>query len=479
MRTHKLILSLGLVAVTVGSAYAAVPEYVDKAEKEARKYLEHAVPTAWHVYSDSIQTAGDSQGRWWQRFEDPMLDSLEEMGLRNNYDVLQAARRIEIAQAQLGVTRSGYFPTIGLDAGYTKGRTAGAMTGHGVPSTNTSYFSLGASLNWELDVFGKIRSQVNAGKKSVEISRAERAAVEVSLEAQIATAYIQLRVQQAELSVARQHSESQLKALKIAEARFDTGLASMLDVDQARQVYYTTIASIPRLESNINSTINTIATLVGEPAAAVRPALEPISPLPGYVQLVATGVPMDLLRRRPDVVEAEEQIGLYASQLGIAKKDWLPTLALQGRVGVDAHRAGDLFKSNSFAYSVAPTLSWTLFDGLSRKYNIIGARRQMENAIDNYNYTVLTAVNEVDNALSTYFSTLRYIESLENVVAASENYDRLSLDNYKQGLSPYINVADAQMSYLENINTLIVAKGDALTSLIDLYKALGGGWELD
>ena len=479
MRTHKSILTFLLMALLSVTTYAAVPDYVDKAEKEARKYLEHPVPETWYVYDDSVQTSTDSQGRWWQRFEDPVLDSLEELGLRNNYDILQAARRIEIAQAQLNVDRAGYYPNIGLSAGYTKGRTAGAMSGHKVPSTNDSYFSLGANLSWELDVFGKIRAQVNAGKKSVEISRAERAAVEVSLEAQIATAYIQLRVQQAELSVARQHSESQLKALKIAEARYATGLASMLDVDQARQVYYTTIASIPRLESNITSTINSIAILVGLPSASVRPTLESIRPLPGYLQLVATGVPMDLLRRRPDVVEAEEQIGLYASQLGIAKKDWLPTLELQGRVGVDAHRAGDLFKSNSFAYSIAPTLSWTLFDGFSRKYNIIGARKQMENAIDSYNNTVLTAVNEVDNALSTYFSTVKYINALENVVKASEHYDRLSLDNYKQGLSPYINVADAQMSYLENINSLIVAKGDALTSLINLYKALGGGWELE
>lgn len=187
-------------------------------------------------------------------------------------------------------------------------------------------------------------------------------------------------------------------------------------------------------------------------------------------------MPADLLRRRPDVVQAEEEIGVYAAELGIARKDYLPTLSIEGSIGTAAHRPGDLFSGPSFTYSIAPTLSWTIFDGLSRRYNVASARKSMENAIDNYNLTVLNAFEETDNALSTYFSTLKYIRSLDDLVEAGRDYDRLSLDQYKSGLTSFINVANAQLSYLSYQNTLIEAKGQALTALVDLYRALGGGW---
>lgn len=445
-------------------------------QNDAADWLEHPIDTTWPVYSDSAQTAATSDARWWERFEDSVLDSLVSQGLANNYDIAMATRRIEMARDRVGQARAGYYPTVGLSAGYTRSRQSGDMITPGGRATTTGYWSLGANLSWEIDIFGRVRAQVQEGQRNVKVSRAERAGVKVSLEAEIASDYIQLRVLQAQLEVARQHSESQLAAKHIAEARFDTGLASMMDVDQANQVYYSTIASIPRLESQIHNTVNAIATLLGVTPGELRRQLDPIRPIPHYIQLVATGVPMDLLRKRPDVVQAEEQIGVCASQLGIARKDWLPKLTLQGTVGVDAHNAGDLFKHNSFGYSIVPTLSWTLFDGFARKYNIAEARQQMLNAIDSYNNTVITAVNEVDDALSTYFSSLHYIKALEDVVKASSQYDSRSLDNYKNGLSPYINVAQAQMSYLESMNTLIVAKGDALNALITLYKALGGGW---
>ncbi|MDE6396511.1 MAG: TolC family protein, partial [Muribaculaceae bacterium] len=325
-------------------------------------------------------------------------------------------------------------------------------------------------------VFGRIREQVKNRKASVQVSRAERAGVKVSLETQIASAYINLRVSQAQLAVAQIHSQSQSKVLKIAEARFEAGLASMLDVDQARVVYYNTVAMVPMLENTVHTQINAIAVLLGDTPDALYPVLETPRPLPGYIQVVAAGVPADLLRRRPDVVQAEEQIGVEATALGIAKKDWLPRLSIEGSVGTQAHSLGDLGNRNAFVYSVAPTLSWTVFDGLARKYNISAARKQMDVAIDNYNLTVLTAFQETDNALSTYFASLKYIRLLDDLVSSSRDYDRLSIDQYKNGLTAFLNVANAQMSYLENQNTLIQAQGRALTALIDLYRALGGGW---
>lgn len=442
----------------------------------ADDYLNDTLSDSWRVYSPTAQTDELSDARWWQRFDDPLLDSLIEVGLANNYNVAMATRRIEIARAALGQARGAYMPTINASAGYDYARSSGVIADHNGRASRNGYCYGTVSMSWELDVFGKISSQVKARKAQVLVSRAERAGVKVSLEAQIATAYVELRVKQAQMQVAREHAESQLHSLKLAEARFEAGISSMLDVDQARTVYYSTVAMIPMLRNDIHDDINAIGVLLGENPDLLAPRLKIPQPMPGYIQLVAAGLPSDLLRRRPDVVQAEDQIKLEAENLGIARKDYLPTLTLNGSIGTSAHRPGDLFTGQSFTYSIAPALTWTVFDGLSRRYNVAAAREQMQVAIDNYNLTVITAFQETDNALSGYFANLRYIECLNDLVSASRDYDRRSLENYKSGLSSYINVANAQVSYLENQNTLIATQGQALVSLINLYKALGGGW---
>lgn len=439
-------------------------------------YLSHHFDDSWRMYSSVAQNSDLVEARWWKRFEDPLLDSLMEVGLLRNPDVVMATKRIEIAKAAVGSATAGYYPTVNLGVGYQAARNSGVVASPYGPATSTSAFNGSVSMSWEIDVFGRIREQVNGRKTAVKVSRAERAGVKVSLEAEIATAYINLRVSQAQLEVANIHSASQRHVLKIAEARFEAGLASMLDVDQARVVYYNTVAMVPMLENTVHTEINAIAVLLGDSPENLYPVLEKPSPLPGYIQLVAAGVPADLLRRRPDVVQAEEQIGVEASALGLAKKDWLPHLTLDGSFGTEAHRLSKLGSGRSLTYSIAPTLSWTVFDGLSRKYNIESARKQMEVAIDNYNLTVLTAFQETDNALSTYFATLKYIRLLDDLVSSSSDYDRLSIDQYKNGLTAFLNVANAQMSYLENQNTLIQAQGKALNALVQLYRALGGGW---
>lgn len=455
--------------VPAPSAYAASRSFESP-------YLKHEFRDQWRLYSSVAQSSDLSAPRWWQRFEDPLLDSLIEVGLLRNPDVIMATKRIEIARSAVRTALAGYYPVVDVGIGYNRTRTSGMMTAPATDPSTVSYGSGTVSMSWEIDLFGRISSQVRNRNAAVRVSRAERAGIKVSLEAEIATAYVNLRVSQAQLAVANEHAAGQRKVLKIAEARFEAGLASMLDVDQARVVYYNTVASIPMLENTVHTEINSIAVLLGEEPDNLYSVLERPRPIPGYIQLVAAGVPADLLRRRPDVVQAQEQIEVEATALGIAKKDWLPKLTIEGSVGTTAHRSGDLFSNHSFGYSIAPTLTWTAFDGLARKYNIASARQQMEIAIDNYNMTVLTAFQEIDNTLSTYFATLKYIRLLDDLVSSSRDYDRLSIDQYKNGLSAFLNVANAQMSYLENQNTLLQAQGKALIALIDLYRALGGGW---
>lgn len=443
---------------------------------DTNAYLDKPLAEAWENYSETGTSAVMPDAQWWKQFNDPLLDSLIEVGLQRNYNVSMATRRIQIAKNAVGAAKASYYPNFSIGVGYDNERTSGLLSGPKGSASTTSYFSGTVDMSWEIDVFGKVKANVKAQKAALNVSRATRAGVLVSLAAQIASTYIDLRVSQAQVAVANQHAESQMKALKIAQARFETGLASKLDVDQAYTVYYNTISMLPSLENEIHQDINAIAVLLAESPGQLRPVLSVPSPLPSHVQIVTAGIPADLLRRRPDVIEAEQEIAEYAAQLGVAKKDYLPTLSLDGSIGVAAHRPGDLFKGVAFEYSIAPTLSWTIFDGLARKYNVQSARENMQVAIDNYNLTVLTAFQEADNALASYFSDLKYIDTLDKLVASSRDYDRLSIDQYKNGLAAFINVADAQIQYLGYEDTLIQAQGQAITALIDLYKALGGGW---
>lgn len=438
----------------------------------------HPEPGTWGYPGDSIApiVTGRDMAQWWRHFDDTLLDSAITRALDNNYDIAQSARRLEIARAAVGKARAGYMPTVGLSAGWSKSRSSGLLEGSSGMPAYTSFFNAGATMSWEIDVFGRITQQVRMQKDNLRLTQAEYEGVRLSIAAQVASTYIDLRVAQAQMAVAIDHSESQLTAMHIAEARYEAGIASMLDVAQARTVYYTTISSIPMLQNSIHQYINSLAVLLVIPELEAYRIFETPRPLPPYLQVVEAGVPAELLARRPDIAQARADIDVQAASLGLARKDYLPSLTLQGSVGTQAHALRDMFKNHSFTYSIAPTLQWTVFDGLARKYNVRAASQQLKLAVDAYNLTVLNAFTEVDNALSTYYNNLAYIASLDKVVENSAETDALSLDKYKQGLAAYLNVANAQMSYLEAQNNLIVTKGNALQALVDLYKALGGDY---
>lgn len=438
--------------------------------------LTDSVPAHW-TYDEHFNQSIPTDDNWWHQLGDPLLDSLIARGIENNPNVVIAGKRIVMAKEALNAARAGYYPSLGLQGGWTKARSSGALGNVSMPATTTDYFSLGLNMSWEIDVFGKISAKASQQKALYNATRAEYAATMVTLCANIAKAYVNLRVWQAEWQVAVEHIASQEKIVKITEARHEAGLASMLDVTQARIVYYSTQASMPTLRSSIRTTINSIALLLGVYPRDINDLLEPTSPLPDHRQIVPVGVPAELLRRRPDIVEAEYELASYAAALGITKRDFLPTLSLNGSIGTGAHSAGDLFSRNSLTYSIEPTLTWTIFDGMSRRANMASARQQMEIGIESYNNTVMTAVEEVDNAITTYAGTLRNLDILDDVVTQSRKSLDLSLDLYKRGLSPFNNVVTAQMNLLEYQNSVVTASGNALTALITLYEALGGGWD--
>ena len=245
-------------------------------------------------------------------------------------------------------------------------------------------------------------------------------------------------------------------------------------VAQAKTVYYSTLSTISPLRAQIHSLRNSLALLTGATADALPSSLDSLAPLPQCNPIPLTGVPADVIRQRPDIMQSEQNVSAAAAAIGIAKKDFLPTLAIARSIGTSSHDAGNLFKSGSFTYSIAPTLSWTLFSGFSRKYAVAEAKAQMEALIQEYNYTLQNAYFEVDNAIYSYSMCLATITDLNETENQSHLALTRSVDLYKTGNSNFTPVADAQMSFLTYTNSLITAKGNALNALVSLYKSLGG-----
>lgn len=436
-----------------------------------------SLPQAWTWQTDRVQEIpGGPDDVWWQQFSDPVLNKLIDLGIERNYDLRIAARRAEIARTQMNRTKSVWYPTIAASFGWQHTQPSGATSkGEPVNMPGEQYFNAGLSATWEIDLFGKIYSDVKAGRESYRASRAEYAGAMVSMTAQIASTYFTLREQQRLLQVAQAHCENQMQIVKIAEARFECTLASKLDVAQAWQTYYSTSASIPTLESSIRSTMNTLGVLIGAYPSEIQAIVGEGGPLPNCNIGLPASVPADLLRRRPDIVAAERQVAAAAASVGVARKDFLPTLAIQGSVGTASREIGHLFGDHSLTWSVAPTLTWTLFDGFARKYSLNVAREQLQSEIDSYNLAVMTAVGETDTALNAYNAHLRHIEAIQKLCVENEEALNIAVKRYKDSLSPMTDVVNAQLNALSGQSELVQAQADALNALVSVYEALGGG----
>ncbi len=432
------------------------------------------LPERWQYMPEYVQTS-PTDDSWWTQYGDTTLSRLIALAEANNYNASAAMKRIEVARRQIASARAALYPSLDVSAGWNRSMTAGAVSSPVAGSHTDSYFNVGATVNWEIDVFGRVAAKTKAAKAGVGVSRAEYDGVIVSLCADVASAYFELRTCQEQYRVAVDHIASQEKVVKMTEARLEAGLANALEVSQAKTVLYTTQASLPALESSIRTTANSIAVLTGVYPAELVPELLNAQTLPPAPPLLTPSMPVELLRRRPDVVEAEMQLAQYAAQVGVAKKDFLPVLSLTGSIGTSAHKAGDLFGAHSLEYSIAPTLSWTVFDGFARSNAVAEARLQLEAATEEYNMTLLTAVEEVENAVSNYNAAIDRVKMLKSVVEESERSYNLAVGLYRDGLSDFINVINSQLTFLENQNSLAAANGNVYSAQVAIYKALGGG----
>jgi NodT family efflux transporter outer membrane factor (OMF) lipoprotein len=340
-------------------------------------------------------------------------------------------------------------------------------------------FTAGFGASWEIDVFGRIRRQVEAADATTQASVEAYRDVLVSLYAETALAYVNVRASQERLRIANANVEAQEDTLQLTKDRFDSGLVSALDVAQAESNLANTYSLIPVVERDINEGLNRLAVLLGEYPGALHAELDDEVPIPQEPEEVAMGLPTELLRQRPDVRRAERLLASQTAQIGVATADLYPTFSLAGLLGLEALSAGDLASGDSVTWNVGLPIHWNIFSGGRIRSRIRAEEARTNQALATYEQTVLYALEESENAMVAYVKEVQRRERLSQAVNATQRSLALVLTQYTAGLTDFQNVLDTQRTLLLREDDLAVAEGAVIGNLVRLYRALGGGWDPD
>ncbi len=420
---------------------------------------------------------------WWKKFHDPELDSLIERATRSNLDLRVAQARVREARAQYGLATANLGPTADAASSYSRLGTShhqpvlGSLPiPPGVPFENNVY-QAGFDASWELDVFGGKRRAVEAAQAEVGAAEFGRRATLMTLLGDVARNYVEARGFQRRLAIARENVAAQAEALDITRDRLAHGLTGDLDVQQSATLLATTRAEIPELESSLQAAIHRLGVLLGQAPGSLLAELSAEAPIPTAPPEVPAGLPSALLQRRPDVRRAERQLAAATADIGVATADLFPKFSLTGVAGFTSVSASDWFTSGSRLWSVGPTVQWKIFDAGRVRANIKVQNARQEQALAAYEQTALTAFEEVENALVSYAKEQTRRQSLAEAVSSSQNSLQLARDLYKNGLTGFLNVLDAERSLYQAQDQLAQSDRAVSANLIALYKALGGGWE--
>jgi len=473
----------GLAALTlVFSGCAMVgPDYVKPTAPEPEKWLESGNP--------KIESREGKFSDWWTVFDDPVLNELVQAAYQQNLTLQIAGLRIYEARAQLGIAFGFQFPQTqqGSGSGSLNQISKNAPNSAGADRYYSNY-DIGLDAAWELDVWGKFRRAVQTGVANLEASIADYDDILVSLTAEVARTYVDMRTAEEGLAVARQNVEIQKRSLEIAEVRFKAGAVTELDVTQARALLKSTESTIPGFETNIRRAKNALAILLGKLPGEIDAMLGGSGLIPKVPAEVAVGYPAELLRRRPDIRFAERQLAAQSAQIGFAKADLYPHFSLFGSLGFQTSghtdfrsnnaQFKDLFKKDSITYSTGGGFNWDLFNygRITNQVRVEDARFQ-ELAV-NYEDTVIRAAQEVEDAMFGFLRSQDTVGFLADAVKASKRSVELSLIQYREGLVDYQRVLDTQRDLTSQEDNLVLTAGSVGTNLVALYRAMGGGWEI-
>jgi len=440
-----------------------------------------AVPANWIEAAPAVsaQHPAVALARWWTVFDDPTLVTLEERAVRSNLDLMLAEARIRQARAARGIAVSGLGPTVdatgALQRSRSPGRNANWQEGETRGVVSNTY-DAGFDAGWELDIFGGIRRNIEAADADLQASVESRRDVLVTLTAEVARNYIELRSFQQRIEIARENLATQQHSARLTRQRFEGGFVSGLDVANADAQVATTASQIPFLEAAARQSIYALGILLGQEPAALVAELSPAATIPAAPPSAPAGLPSDLLRRRPDIRRAEAEIHAATARIGVATADLFPKFTISGAAGM---RSGDFSSWLTWAqrfWSFGPAVSWRVFDTGRTRSAIELEEALQEQALISYQQTVLSALQEVENALIAAAKEQERCRSLADAVAANRKAVSLSKTLYTEGQTDFLNVLEAQRSLFVTEEALVLSTSAVSTDLVALYKAIGGGW---
>jgi NodT family efflux transporter outer membrane factor (OMF) lipoprotein len=476
-----LILMLGVTLLTSGCIKIG-PDFSPPPAPTADQWLD--------AEKDQLKAEPADHAEWWKSFNDPVLNELIEQAYDQNLGLQIAGLRILEARAELGIATGNLYPQQQqlFGGAATVGGSRNAANS-GAADLHYKDLVTSADAAWELDFWGKFRRGVEAADAQYLATIADYEDVMVTLTADVARAYIFLRTNEERIRLAEESVAIQERSLEIAENRFDGGLVTELDVQQARSLLANTKSTIPRFRINYQQARNALSILLGQPPSDLTDVLDSAGELgiPEAPTEVAVGVPADLLRRRPDIRRAEYQAAAQSALIGVAKADLLPHFTLVGSIGLQTSESsitrnggssfGDLFDSDSMTYFAGPSLTWDLFNYGRIKNQVRIQDARLQQLVVNYQNTVLRAAQETEDAMVGFLNRRQEALYLIDAVDASRRSVEISSLQYGEGLADYQRVLDAQRGLTVDQDTLANIRGSVATNLVNMYKSLGGGWQ--
>ena len=479
LRNLAVLMSLALSA---GGCTMVGPDFSQPEAQVAAAWLEANDP---RVKSESADFSN-----WWRVFDDPALDNLIQTAYRQNLSLRIAGLRILEARAQLGIAVGSPYPQVQqFRGGATSINNSKNVANTAAADLSYWNYDVGFDAAWEIDFWGKFQRVIQSADASLIASIADYDDILVTLTAEVARSYATIRTLQERLRLARGNVKIQQRSLQIADVRFRNGVVTELDVQQARALLNDTQALIPQLSASLRQAKNALSILLGMPPSDLKEMLGPASSIPTAATEVAVGIPAELLRRRPDVRRAEFEAAAQSARIGVAQADLYPSFSLTGSLGLAASsKAGltksgssgfsNLFEADSFELFAGPSFRWDIFNYGRLKNNVRVQDARFQQLLVNYQNTVLRAGQEVEDALVAFLRAQEQAQFFAGSVEASKRSVDLSLIQYRDGAIDYNRVLQAQAFLVQEQDRLTATRGEIANSLIFIYRALGGGWEL-
>ncbi len=425
---------------------------------------------------DPAAPARVSDGAW-RELGDTTLTRLVDQALGANLDIRAAEARLRGARAARAGATLDLAPTVTFGGGYTRQRLSSAIFPIGASSfPDQDIWDAGFDASWELDLFGRVRRSVQAQGALVQLAREDLRDVQVSLVAEVARSYFDLRGAQEQLGVAQRNADNQRNTLELTRQRLDAGQGTAFDTERAQAQLSLTLASIPPLEARVAAAEYQIGVLLGRPPASVATALDVPAALPAFPDSVSVVSPDSLVRHRPDVAAAERLVAAQHALVGSAKADYLPRVTVGGTAGFTATALDSVGSHGTFRYAVGPVISWPLLNLGRVKAQVNAAQAREAEAEAQYSQAVLLALQDVETSLARYHAFRARVDQIQDAASASERAAGLARIRFTEGVADFLQVLDAERTLLDAQSQLSQARTDAATAYASLYKALGGSW---